>query len=77
MVVTKANSVIHNTKHARHKNSHAKTSNVSDPNIDAMAKTIAVIILMKWAVRRRRTAHVQQDNSHAPMDNVSKRKRDG
>lgn len=40
MEVTKANSVIHNTKRVRLRNSHAKTSSVFDRSIDVMEKMV-------------------------------------
>jgi hypothetical protein len=47
MVLTKEKNVMLNIKHVLLKSLLVKISNVSVTNIDAMAKTIAVIILMK------------------------------
>lgn len=58
MEVMKANSVIHNIKHARHKSLHAKTSNAFVHNIVVMVKMTAVIIQMKLVARRKKILHV-------------------
>jgi hypothetical protein len=65
----KENSVILSTKHAHHKNSLVKISNVFELNIVAMVKTIVVIILMRLAVRKT-IIPAQQDNLHVTMVNA-------
>lgn len=69
MALMRASSVVPNTRVARSKSSHAKTSSAYAISIVAMAKTIVVITLMKWAVRKR-TQHVRTVNSLARMANV-------
>lgn len=71
-VVMKANSVMLNIKPVHHKNSHAKISNASAHNIDAMEKTIVEIIQMKLVVRKKKIARVPRDNLLALTDNVSR-----
>lgn len=70
MEVTRVNIVMLCTRPAHHKNSPVKTSNAFDPNIVVMARTIVVTDLMRWAVRKKRIAHVPQVNSRAPMGNA-------
>lgn len=69
MVRMRVNSVIHNTRLAPHRNSHVKTSNVSEINIAAMVKMTVVIIQMKWAARKI-ILLVPLDNLPAQMDSV-------
>lgn len=70
MVLMKANSVIHNTKHVHLRNSLVKISNAFAHNIDAMVKMIVAIILMKLVVQRKITVHALLANSNVQTDNV-------
>jgi hypothetical protein len=53
MVLTREKNVMLNIKHVLLKSLLVKISNVSVTNIDAMAKTIAVIILMKSDAKKK------------------------
>lgn len=70
MAAMRANTVMPCTKHAHHKSSRVRTSNVFAHSIVVMAKTTVAIVRMRWAVQRRRTAHAPPDNLHVPMDNA-------